>query len=68
MHPLSSSCSLLRSNVDCLVLPKGNKKDYDELPNLVKEGLKEVHFVSEYSDVFRIAFPGLSNGGDSKET
>ncbi|CAB4038126.1 lon protease homolog, mitochondrial-like [Paramuricea clavata] len=45
-----------RSNVDCIILPEANRKDFEELQDFIKEGL-EVHFVSEYRDVFQIAFP-----------
>ena len=45
-----------RSNVECVILPEGNRKDFDELQDFIKEGL-EVHFVSDYKDVFQIAFP-----------
>eukprot|EP00041_Stephanoeca_diplocostata_P027254 m.747794 g.747794 ORF g.747794 m.747794 type:complete len:953 (+) comp23146_c0_seq1:110-2968(+) len=44
-----------RSNVTCLVLPRGNKADFDELPEEVKQGI-EVHFATEYQDVFDVAF------------
>lgn len=45
-----------RSNVDCIILPEGNRKDFDELQDFIKEGL-EVHFVNDYKGVFDIAFP-----------
>ena len=41
--------------MNCVILPEGNRKDYADLPDFVKEGL-EVHFVSQYSEVFDIAF------------
>lgn len=44
-----------RSGVKTVIFPKGNKWDFDELPEHVKEGL-DAHFVSHYSEVFRIAF------------
>lgn len=44
-----------RSGVTCLVFPAGNKRDFDELPAYLKEGL-EVHFAEVYSDVFNVAF------------
>lgn len=44
-----------RENVNCLILPDENKKDFDELPKFITEGL-EVHFVSYYNDVFKIVF------------
>lgn len=45
-----------RADVNCLILPEVNKRDYDDLPDYIKEGL-EVHFVTSYAEVFDIAFP-----------
>jgi len=36
-------------------LPEGNRKDFADLPEFVKEGL-EAHFVSHYDEVYKIAF------------
>eukprot|EP01138_Halocafeteria_seosinensis_P004096 gb/GECG01004188.1/.p1 GENE.gb/GECG01004188.1/~~gb/GECG01004188.1/.p1 ORF type:complete len:1020 (+),score=187.42 gb/GECG01004188.1/:1-3060(+) len=47
-----------RSNIHTLVLPSENKKDYEELPDHLKEGM-EVHFAETYDDVFYHAF-GMS--------
>lgn len=44
-----------RSGVTCIILPEENRKDFEELPKYITEGL-EVHFVSNYKDVFPIAF------------
>ncbi|PHJ17175.1 lon protease family protein [Cystoisospora suis] len=44
-----------RENVTTLIFPKGNEKDFDELPDYIKEGL-DVHFASTYDDVYRVAF------------
>ncbi|KAH8371337.1 hypothetical protein KR093_006983 [Drosophila rubida] len=44
-----------RSGVTCLILPVDNKKDFEELPSFITEGL-EVHFASDYDDVYKIAF------------
>lgn len=45
-----------RSNLNVLIFPKENLRDYDELPEYLKKGL-EVHFVETYEEVFKIAFP-----------
>ncbi|XP_017127654.1 lon protease homolog, mitochondrial isoform X1 [Drosophila elegans] len=50
-----------RSGVNCLILPVDNKKDFEELPTYITEGL-EVHFAANYEDVYKIAF------GDATET
>ncbi|KAL7734411.1 hypothetical protein ACLKA6_010741 [Drosophila palustris] len=44
-----------RSGVTCLILPADNKKDFEELPSFITDGL-EVHFASVYDDVYKIAF------------
>lgn len=44
-----------RADVNCVILPEGNRKDFADLPAFVKEGL-EVHFVSHYNEVYCIAF------------
>ena len=44
-----------RAGVSCLVFPFGNKRDFDELPEYLKEGL-EAYFVKTYDEVFDIAF------------
>jgi Lon-like ATP-dependent protease len=44
-----------RSGVKTIIFPLANKRDYDELPPHVQEGL-EVHFVDHYSEIFDLAF------------
>jgi len=44
-----------RIGLKTLIFPEASRQDFDELPDYLKEGLK-VHFVSEYAEVFRIAF------------
>ncbi|MGC1878275.1 MAG: endopeptidase La [Rhabdochlamydiaceae bacterium] len=45
-----------RSGAKVLIFPKENQRDYDELPPYVKKGI-HVHFVKDYSEVYRVAFP-----------
>lgn len=44
-----------RSGVKCIILPEENKKDYNDLPQFITEGL-EVHFVNNYNEIFDIVF------------
>ncbi|MBN2479423.1 MAG: endopeptidase La [Parachlamydiales bacterium] len=44
-----------RSNIKNLIFPKSNERDYDELPDYLKKGLK-IYFVEHYDDVYEIAF------------
>jgi len=44
-----------RSGVTKIMLPEANQRDFDELPDYVKEGM-EVHYASNYQDVFDLAF------------
>ncbi|MBD3671083.1 MAG: endopeptidase La [Gammaproteobacteria bacterium] len=39
-----------------LLLPKANQRDFEELPEHIKKGLK-VHFVGHFDDVVEIVFP-----------
>ncbi|XP_019849448.1 PREDICTED: lon protease homolog, mitochondrial-like [Amphimedon queenslandica] len=44
-----------RSDISCIILPEANKRDYEDLPDYIREGL-EVHFVGHYSELFSIIF------------
>ncbi|QXE90849.1 endopeptidase La [Geomonas subterranea] len=44
-----------RAGLKVLVFPEANRKDFQELPDYLKEGL-EVHFAKEYKDVAKVAF------------
>ncbi|KEP61278.1 UNVERIFIED_CONTAM: Lon protease family protein [Hammondia hammondi] len=44
-----------RENVNTLIFPRANEREFSELPDDVKEGLS-VHFASTYDDVYRVAF------------
>ena len=44
-----------RSGVTCLIFPVQNKRDFDELPDYLKDGLN-VHYAETYEDVYYVAF------------
>ncbi|MHC9035606.1 S16 family serine protease, partial [Cobetia marina] len=44
-----------RSDIFELILPQANQRDYDELPDYLKEGMI-VHFAARYADVARVVF------------
>lgn len=44
-----------RAGIKCLVMPAANQRDFDEIPEYLKEGL-EVHYADDYSTVFDAAF------------
>lgn len=44
-----------RSGISELILPADNRKDFEELPEAVREGIK-VHFAQNYADVYRSVF------------
>lgn len=46
-----------RSGLKTLIFPENNRKDFDELPDHLKEGL-DVHFAKTYHDVYTVAFLG----------
>mmetsp|Transcript_13380 Transcript_13380/g.29240 ORF Transcript_13380/g.29240 Transcript_13380/m.29240 type:complete len:1023 (-) Transcript_13380:235-3303(-) len=45
-----------RAGCHALVFPEANQRDFDELPDYLRDGL-EVHFAKTYDDVFKVAFP-----------
>eukprot|EP01132_Coremiostelium_polycephalum_P001072 gene1072-1358_t len=45
-----------RSGLVSIIIPTNNKKDFEELPDYIKEGI-DVDYASEYKDVFAFAFP-----------
>mmetsp|Transcript_165664 Transcript_165664/g.531826 ORF Transcript_165664/g.531826 Transcript_165664/m.531826 type:complete len:1024 (+) Transcript_165664:75-3146(+) len=45
-----------RAGCKALIYPQANQRDFDELPEYLREGL-EVHFATSYDDVFKVAFP-----------
>ena len=45
-----------RAGVDTVILPADNRKDYADLPQLVKEDVN-IYFADTYQDVYDIAFP-----------
>ena len=44
-----------RSDIFELILPEANKRDYEELPDYLKEGMT-VHFAKRYRDVADVVF------------
>lgn len=45
-----------RVGVDTLILPMDNKRDFEELPDYIKEGVN-VHFANYFDDVLEVAYP-----------
>lgn len=45
-----------RADLKVIIFPKDNLRDYEELPNHLKQGIA-VHFVEHYDEVFKLAFP-----------
>jgi len=44
-----------RAGIQHIVFPEGNRRDFEEIPEYLKDDL-EVHFASDYKDVFEVAF------------
>jgi len=49
-----------RSSVKRLFFPEGNRKDWEELPDHVREGL-EAHFVKDYRQIYDVIFGSSSS-------
>lgn len=48
-----------RGGVVEIILPEKNRRDFDELPEALKQGLIP-HFVEHFNEVFNLAFPQIS--------
>ena len=48
-----------RAGVTTVILPADNRKDWDELSDLIKADV-DVNFAENYNDVYRIAFSETS--------
>jgi len=44
-----------RAGIKCLILPAANQRDFDEIPEYLKDDL-EVHFCDDFDQVFKVAF------------
>jgi len=47
-----------RSAVEQIILPHTNRKDWEELPDSLRDSLT-CHFVQDYDEVFAICFPNI---------
>jgi ATP-dependent Lon protease len=50
-----------RAGIRELVLPEPNRRDYEELPDHIRKGLK-VHFAGRFADVFAVVFGSGATG------
>lgn len=53
-------CLCFRSGVTDVIFPQGNKREYEDVPEDLKQGITP-HFVDSYEQVFELAFPGYSH-------
>ena len=44
-----------RAGIKCVVLPAANQRDFEEIPEYLKEDL-EVHYAEDYETVYNVAF------------
>ena len=44
-----------RAGITTVILPSANQRDFDEIPEYLKEGL-DVHYADSYEQVFAVAF------------
>jgi Lon-like ATP-dependent protease len=49
-----------RAGIKTIILPQANQRDFDEIPEYLKEGL-EVHFADDYDQVYKVAFGNSSS-------
>jgi ATP-dependent Lon protease len=56
-----------RSRVEQVILPKENEKDFEEIPERVRAGIKP-YYVEDYEQVFQLVFRGGLQEADYAET
>jgi ATP-dependent Lon protease len=55
-----------RSQVEQVILPKENEKDFAEIPERVREGIRP-YYVEDYEQVFELVFRGgLGEAGSAE--
>lgn len=47
-----------RAGVTTVILPSENKKDFDDLPDFIKNDIT-VYFMSHYDEIFDLIFPAF---------
>ena len=52
-----------RSGIQTLLLPAGNRRDFEEVAEEVRRGLS-VHYVESYEEVFKLAFDEAEEAGE----
>lgn len=55
-----------RAGVKEICFPAENRKDWDELPSYIRDGLT-AHFVKEYDEVFQVALPHIQKPSANPE-
>ncbi|HXK59282.1 MAG TPA: endopeptidase La [Acidobacteriota bacterium] len=55
-----------RAGLKTLIFPEGNRKDVDDLPDYLKEGLT-FHFATEFEDVLKAAFDDYSRRSEGRK-
>jgi Lon-like ATP-dependent protease len=45
-----------RAGVNTIILPSENKKDFDDLPDFIKDNVT-IHFAAHYDEIYQISFP-----------
>ncbi|KAH0838923.1 hypothetical protein HID58_092357 [Brassica napus] len=54
-HVKDKTMGARRSQLKTIIYPEANRREFDELPENLKDGL-DVHFVDEYEQIFELAF------------
>lgn len=60
LHVSTMLLCCCRSGVTDVIFPQGNQKEYEEVPEDLKQGITP-HFVDNYEQIFQLAFPASSS-------
>ena len=47
--------AVVRGGLKHVIVPKGNKKDFEKLPKKIKNSVT-VHYAETYQDIYKVAF------------
>ena len=53
--------------INSIIFPANNKRDWDELPQYLKEGI-QAHFVYSFDQVLELVFPLLNKINENQQT
>jgi ATP-dependent Lon protease len=61
----AAAAAAFRSGVTDVIFPVGNKREYEDVPEDLKQGISP-HFVDSYEQIYALAFPDNSSSSSQQ--